>query len=246
MGNASIMESKQANYQNRIGDYLHDRTEQVGTAVVPNFEDRNNSVVDRSRTVIGLHKDPSEEATSIDSINPVVKTVVAGRELTTDALEAGTSVLTKGFKGIKAWMANQIGDNSSSGNIKKLALTVLTGIFGVSTIKALMDGLQNVFGAKGVKSSPLLLTGAKFLAGSALTLGVYRALTGAAGQFTVGTILLGLFGYLVLSLLKNNYESPNSVSSKLLGAIGLRDRSNTLIDTVGMRDTEKTVNEGAM
>ena len=162
----------------------------------------------------------------------IAKTVGGVGTLLASGADASSSVMTNAFTGIKDVLTK----GSQNNTLNKLGLGALSGIFGVAGLKSALDFLKSIFGkAKpGGKRAGILLSGTQALFGSAMAVGVFRTLMGNPGMFGFGTMATGTIGFLLLSMIKGNYQNPQSFGAKIFNLFGLGDKTNSLVDSFSL------------
>ncbi|MEY3370168.1 MAG: hypothetical protein RLZZ361_838 [Cyanobacteriota bacterium] len=120
--------------------------------------------------------------------------------------------------------------NSQNHNLRSLLMIIVGSGFGLSFLRDLLKLPSYLISNKGSeKNAPTVLKIAKLVTGGTLGFGALNALMKGA-SFSHPAIIFGILVFLGFSSLINAYEDENSLPSKFLKLIGLREELKTSID----------------
>jgi hypothetical protein len=120
--------------------------------------------------------------------------------------------------------------NSKNYNINSLIMVSVGALFGLSFLKDIFKLPGYLIGNKASeKNAPTILKIAKLLTGGTLGFGALNALIKGT-SFSHPAIIFGVLAFMTLSGVINTYENENSLASKFLKLIGLRDELKTSLD----------------
>ena len=158
------------------------------------------------------------------------KAIGTAKDAIGEAVNSGSNVLVKSLVGLRDKVSNSAKGNGVG---SKLGFGILGTTLGLSTVKSVLETVKSIFGnsKSGGKASNILLSGGQALFGGALALGTFRTLLGTSGMFNMGTIVTGLIGFGVFSLIKSSYQDSESYGAKILGMLGLKETTESLIDS---------------
>jgi hypothetical protein len=164
-----------------------------------------------------LHQDSSK--------SKVAQTAQIATSGLQQAMSSGLKIVSNTSKNL----INFTNQSTENKNIKNLVYGVIGSIFGLSTLKGLLEIPKQILGkADGKTKAPMLLKSAQWLSGGAIALGAFKTFTGAG--LTNPALMIGIGVFLFFKALNSSYENENSPISKILETLGLRDRIKTMID----------------
>ena len=170
-----------------------------------------------------LHQSTEAEALDLRDTK-VSKGINAVSDMITSSLNSSVSILSTGSKGL----IDAVKQGSKKNGLRSALLAGLGTIFALKTFKGLLEFPKRLTDKENQgQYAPLLLSGAKWVAGGTLALGAIRAFTSGNG-ISNPTIITGLIAFAGLSLITSAYENENSAISKILTMLGLRDKVKSL------------------
>jgi hypothetical protein len=179
-----------------------------------------------SRTTLAqLHSATMPDADSLKN-TALSKGFALAKDGLASSLESSLKILSGGSNGLIDF-AKKTSDNK---NIRSMILASVGSLFGLGFFKDILK-VPKLLTDKNPndKQAPMLLKASKWIAGGALSYGALRALLSGAGMANP-TILVGVVAFLALQGTINFYENENSIFSKFLKILGIRDDLKTAID----------------
>jgi hypothetical protein len=195
------------------------------TAITTGFQDprRDKDIRLRDRT-IELHRPEGQQ-------NLVSKFIHQTKDVGDQAVKAGSLSLGAAFHKIKDILTSGI----MGGNIGDVAKGLLGGTLGLQTIRSLLGAPKFISDPASRKEhAPLVLNTVKLITGASIAYGLFGGLMGKVGFSPTG-LGVGVAIYCVTSLFSGLYN-PNSIFSKLLGALGLRDSFVEVMDSLKIEE----------
>lgn len=132
------------------------------------------------------------------------------------------------FSNSSGSLIDKLKNGESNKNIKGVLMVALGGIFGLKTIQGLFDFPKRLSSKNpNEQHAPFLISAAKWVTGGTLAYGAIKAFTTGVG-ISNPAIALGIGIFAALSMVTSAYENENSLISKFLNILGLRDRIKSI------------------
>jgi hypothetical protein len=165
----------------------------------------------------------------------IVNTVKGAGHALKESVDSGSQIMTNTLVGLRNKVKQGAKDN---GLMSKLGLGALAAVFSLKGVSSVSDLFKSIFSQKeaGHRGPGIILSGGQALFGGAMALGLFRAFTGAPGMMNFGTITTGIVGFTVLSMIKSNYQNPNSLGARIFKIFGIGDNLNSVVDSVGLNE----------
>ncbi len=158
----------------------------------------------------------------------VSKALTVAKNITGESIAGGTHAMAATINKV----VDTVKASSQHRNLRDLIIALAGGTFGLGFIKNILGIPKLISDPKyAEKQSPLLISGAKWVAGGTMAFGLLRGLMGGAGLSGAG-MATGLLAFIVPYALSSLYENENSIFSKLTSTIGLREKIVDLMDSL--------------
>lgn len=171
-----------------------------------------------------------------ESLNPaqsmVGKVLRQTTELGDQTIKSGSLSLGAAFQKAKQILTSGI----MGGNIGDLAKGLLGGALGLQTVRSLLSVPKFISDPASRKEhAPLLLNTVKLVIGASIACGLFGGLMGKVGFSPTG-LGIGVAIYCVASLFSGLYKE-NSIFSKLLSALGLKENFVEVMDSMKIEES---------
>lgn len=174
-----------------------------------------------------LHRAQNNEA-----LNPVGKILHTTTDLGSQAIDAGATSIGTVFKHAKDLVTNK---DILNGNIGHTVKALLGGTLGLQMVSSLLGAPKFISDPASRKQhAPLLMNAGKLAAGATMAYGLLNGVMGGSG-ISIRSLGLGAVIYLGISFFSSLYN-PNSIASRLLSTLGLREKFISLMDSIKVEE----------